>query len=287
MKFMPQAKVKKILTKQQIKAIAYDCMNICPDVVTMARMAEERRHTYYKAKRRKKRKRKKYLKPTDYLLLEQVARILDFVKTEEGSTINRAVRNEMIIILLLETGMRASEICNLRLSCLPSYHGHLLIEVVEGKGKKDRTIVISENLKRRLGGYVGRYHRGHSLESFLFRSEQGKKMTRQSIYDKVKMIGVKTGIWLYRKDGRLKTRLSPQKFRHTFGTHLLDVTDNLLLVKEQLGHVSTDTTAIYARTLSEKNRKAMNDYSNRTGQVENGEKEPNQRHNVGKQSAFT
>lgn len=205
----------------------------------------------HQAQRRKKRKPKKYLKPTDYLSIEQIRRILNFVKAKENRAINRAVINEMIVHLLLETGMRASEICNLRLSCLPSYHEHLLIEVVDGKGNTDRIIGISNHLKSRLSEYVKRYHRGYSLKRRLFLNEQGRKMTRQSIYSKVKAIGIKAGIWLYHKKGTLKTRLSPHKFRHTFGIHLLDVTGDEVLVRRQLGCENADIH-IYARTLSKK-----------------------------------
>jgi len=241
---------KKILTRQQLQEYArrHSEDPLSRDVV---RMAEERRHAHYQAKCRKKRKPKKYLKPTDYLSLEQVAKILKFIKAKESRTLNRAVRNEMIVVLLLETGMRASELCNLRLSSLPSYHGKLEIEIVDGKGQKDRTIRISEYLKKRLGEYVRLYHRGHSLESLLFRNEQRKKMTRQSVYGKVKVIGIGAGIWLYRKNGTLKTRLSPRTFRHTFGMYLLDVTGNEFLVKDKLGYENADTH-IYARTLNKK-----------------------------------
>lgn len=263
----------KILTRHQIRDYAAQHADdpLSRDIV---RMAEERRRSYYQVRRRKKRKPKKYLRPTDYLSLEQVAKILDYLKTRKSRTINRAVINEMIVVMLLETGMRAFELCNLRLSGLPSYHGKLEIEVA-GKGRKDRTIIISEDFKGMLCEYVRRYHHGHGLESLLFRNERGKKMTRWSIYAKVKRIGINAGIWLYRKEGVLKTRLSPHKLRHTFATHLLDVTDNMNLVMTQLGHVKIDTTAIYARTLSEKSRVGMNRYSKRIGVVKNSEKGTN------------
>lgn len=263
---------KKILTKQQLQDYGRRHRDD-PRSKDVVRMAEERRHSYYKAKRGRKRKRKRYLRSTDYLSLKQVKQILKIVKAEESRTLNGAVRNEMIVHLLLETGMRASEICDLRLICLPSYHGHLEIEVVDGKGKKDRTIRISKKFKKRLDEYICRYHRGHGLEGFLFRNERRRRMTRQSIYTKIKRIGIKAGIWLYHKNGKLKTRLSPQKFRHTYATHLFAETGNLILVKEQLGHVSTDTTAIYARVLTENVDPGLESLTNRFGVVENTENE--------------
>jgi integrase/recombinase XerC len=176
---------------------------------------------------------------------------------------NRAVLNEMLIIVMVESGLRVSEVCNLRLKSLPSYHGHQALEVLNAKGEKDRTVTISDLLTERLGDYVRRYHGRHSIESFLFRSENGGRLSPDSAYCKVKLIGLKARIWVYRKNGRLRTKLSPHKFRHTNATHLLDVTGSEFLVKDQLGHEKTDTTHIYARTLTEKLRSAMNAFSKR------------------------
>lgn len=128
----------------------------------------------------------------------------------------------MLLILMVESGLRVSEVCNLRLKCLPSYHGHQAIEVVDGKGNKDRAVIISKWLMQVLADYVQRYKAGCDLENHLFRSEQGGALVTRSVYHKVKRIGLKAGIWVYTKDGQLKTKLSPHKFCHTMAVQLLD-----------------------------------------------------------------
>jgi len=259
---------KLILSKQRIREIASRHRDDDPDVAALAAMAEEARKAARKPRnRRNKRKAKTYLKPTDHLSVEQVGRILEIVQSQADAARanspyrSRAVLNEMLIVVMLESGLRVSEVCNLRLRSLPSYHGHQALEVLNAKGDKDRTVGISDLLTERLSDYVERYHGRHSIESSLFRSENGGRLSTDSVYCKIKLIGLKARIWIYRKNGRLKTKLSPHKFRHTNATHLLDVTGNEFLVKDQLGHEKTDTTHIYARTLTERLRSAMNAFS--------------------------
>jgi len=258
-----------VLSKEKIQQIANRYKNSDPDVAILADMANEHRKVIRQGNRPKKRKRKAkpHLKPTDHLSIEQLTRIMNFVQSEADTAmgrnrhINRAVLNEMLIIVLVESGLRVSEVCNLRLKSLPSYHEHQVLEVLNGKGQKDRVVGISDYLARRLGDYVNRYHRQHSIQRFLFRSENGGRLSTASVYAKVKVIGLKARIWLYNKNGLLKTKLSPHKFRHTYATHLLDVTGNQSLVQDQLGHKDVKTTRIYARTLIEKKTSEMNAFS--------------------------
>jgi integrase len=107
---------------------------------------------------------------------------------------------------MAETDLRASEICNLKFKNLPSYHFKLEIEVECGKGQKPRTVGVSEWFASQLNGYVNKYLGSAFPESWLFRSKRGGPIKYPSIYSKVKRIRIKSGIWLYRKDGRLKSR---------------------------------------------------------------------------------
>lgn len=225
-------------------------------------MAEYYRQ-YARAKaKRARQKPKKYLKSTDYLTAEQFARILAVVSAGKG---RRADINKMLIVFAAETGMRASEILNVNLCNLPHYHGKPEIEVFDGKGNKDRTVGISDFLVRYLEKYVTKYHKNHSPNTPLFLSEQKTRLSYASFHAKVKTIGRKAGIWLTGN----KSRLTPHKFRHTFATLLLDVTDNEILIQNQLGHDQLTTTTIYTRTLSEKLRCAMNNFHNRLFQSYN------------------
>jgi len=214
----------------------------------------------------RKRKAKQQLKSTDYLSEEQFAQVIHVVKSEADQArakspyLCRAVVNEMLIILMAKSGLRAIEICNLKLKNLPHYHGKPVIEVECGKGHKSRTVGVSEWFASWLNGYVNRYLGSASPESWLFRSERSGPIKYRSLYAKVKRIGIKSEIWLYRKDGRLKSRLSPHKMRYTFGTGLLNASGNAWLVQIELGHSKAETSQIYAKTLSEKIKSDMNKF---------------------------
>jgi integrase/recombinase XerD len=260
-------KKKTLLSKSKIKEIVKRSTD--PEIAELAAMAEQQRKFIRSAGKTRRRKQKKYLKSTDYLSVDQFAAVMNIVIAEADSArektkhINRAVINEMLVILLAETGLRAAEICNLKFKDLPSFHGKQEIDVRSGKGNKDRTIGISQFLKNRLCEYVNLYHKHRSPDAWLFRNERNSQIKYQSVYSKIKLLGVKSEIWLNHKNGKIRSRLSPHKFRHTYATLLLDVTDNEFLVQNQLGHEKPDTTQIYARTLSEKLRKSMDNLHER------------------------
>ena len=231
----------KLLSKEKIEQIVKQHKQTIPEIEQLGAMAEEHRRQVRCRRRPRKRKVKQQLKSTDYLSVGQFAKVISFVKSEadearaKNSYLCRAVVNEMLIILMAETGLRASEICNLKLKNLPSYHGKPTIEVECGKGQKSRAVGVSEWFASKLTGYVHRYLGSASPESRLFRSERGGPIKYRSIYMKIKRIGLQNGIWLYRKDGRLKSRFSPHKMRHTFGTGLLNASSNTWLVQIELG----------------------------------------------------
>ena len=135
-----------------------------------------------------------------------------------------------------------------------------MIEVECGKGQRSRTVGISEWFATQLTDYVTRYLSSASPERWLFRSENGGAIKYRSIYAKIKRIGLKSGIWLYQKDGCLKSRFSSYKMRHSFGIALLNSSNNTWLVQIALGHTKAETSQIYARTLSEKIKSDMNNF---------------------------
>lgn len=259
-------KHKRLLSKEKIRQIVGRHRTSDPDVAELAAMAEEHRRAVRSRRRPHKRKVKQQLRPSDYLTVKQFAALMQTVRAEADAArakspyLCRALMNEMLLILMVETGLRASEVCALKIKNLPSYHGKPVIEVEQGKGQKSRTVGISEWFASQLSAYVNQHLASASPESWLFRSERGGPIRYDSVYRKIKRLGLKSGIWLYHKNGRVRTRFSPHKARHTFGTALLNATNNPWLVQIALGHSKAETSQIYARTLSEKVKLAMNDF---------------------------
>jgi len=263
---MQKARKQKLLSKEKIRQIASRHRNSDPDVAILAAMAEEHRRAIRSRRRPRKRKVKQQLRPSDYLSVKQFAALMQTVKAEADAVraknpyLCRALMNEMLLIVMAETGLRAGELCALKLKNLPAYHGKPEIEVERGKGQKPRTVGVSEWFASQLTAYVKRHLGSSSPESWLFRSERGGRIRYPSVYAKIKRLGIKSGIWLYHKDGRLTSRLSPHKLRHSFGTALLNSSNNTWLVQIALGHSKAETSQIYARTLSEKVKLAMNQF---------------------------
>jgi integrase len=257
---------RKLLSKEKIQQIVRQNRQAIPEIEQLGAMAEAHRRQVRSRQAPRKRKAKQQLKSTDYLSVEQFSIVMGIVKSQADAArakspyFCRAVMNEMLLILMAETGLRASEICNLKLKNLPSYHGKPVIEVECGKGQKPRTVGVSEWFAAQLTGYVNQYLGSATPESWLFHSERGGPIKYASIYAKIKRIGIKSEIWLYQRDGRLTSRFSPHKMRHSFGTALLNSSNNTWLVQIALGHTKAETSQIYARALNEKIKSDMNNF---------------------------
>ncbi len=157
----------------------------------------------------------------------------------------RAVTRWMIIDLALQTGLRASEMCDLLISDIHIGYGQNSIFVREGKGGKSANVIINDSLKRHLKQYLKISKRG---EGPLLITEQGGKYTRQALHATVK------GIF---KAHKLPKRYAVHSLRHSFCSELYRATNNLRLVQAQARHTSIQTTTVYANLLSEELKSGM------------------------------
>lgn len=192
------------------------------------------------------------LPPEKYLTEQQQKRLLAYVKAQGDiarfKNTTRAIVDEMLVMLFLNTGLRASELCNLRLRDLPVTHGKKMIFVRTGKGKTVRVVEISDRFCKKLGGFVELYRRKAKPVDYLFISERDTPLQYVSVYSKIKRIGKRSGI----------VNLHPHVLRHTYLTRLYNVEHDLRFVQDQAGHKSPVTTAIYAQTDQESRRKQVN-----------------------------
>jgi integrase/recombinase XerC len=195
-----------------------------------------------KMAKRKKATKRGGLAPDKYLSEAQLKKLRQYVKDKADLARmrggSRGVIDELIIELLANTGLRASELCNLNIGDLPVKHGKDCIWVRDSKGNVSRVVEISEKLKKRLERFVKLYRKGAKTNSPLLVSERGKRIIYRSIYAKIKRIGDQAGIG----------KLHPHMLRHTYLTRLYNVEKDLRFVQDQAGHASPTTTAIYART---------------------------------------
>ena len=193
-------------------------------------------------KKRGKKREKGGLSPDKYLSDAQLKKLrqhvrdkADIARMRAGS---RSVFDELIVELLVNTGLRASELCGLNIGDLPARHGKDCIWVRDGKGKVSRTVDIPDKLKKRLERFVKLYRKGARAKSALLVSERGDRIIYRSIYAKIRRIGEQAGIG----------KLHPHMLRHTYLTRLYNIEKDLRFVQDQAGHASPTTTAIYAKT---------------------------------------
>ena len=169
----------------------------------------------------------------DFLSFEEIEKIIAEIdmSTPEGG------RNKAIIETMYSSGLRVSEVVNLKLSQL--YFDVGFIRVV-GKGNKERLVPIGSSAIK----YVNLYRNNIRVhlpvqtgeEDFLFLNRRGKHLSRVMIFLIIKDLVKKAGI---------TKSISPHTFRHSFATHLIEGGADLRAVQEMLGHESIITTEIY------------------------------------------
>jgi integrase/recombinase XerD len=148
----------------------------------------------------------------------------------------QGIRDRAILETMYATGMRVSEVTNLKLNNINLDIGFLRCL---GKGNKERVIPLGKkaviSIKRYLEASRPRLLKNKESE-FLFVSRLGKKISRQSLWKLIKK---------YARMARIKKPLRPHILRHSFATHLLERGADLRSVQEMLGHSNISTTQIY------------------------------------------
>ena len=167
-------------------------------------------------------------------LLTSVARRAEQARRTGSS---RPVTDELIVLLLVEMGLRASELCALRIGDLPPVDGRNEVWIRPFRGNRGRAMKISPKTADTLWKYVRLYRRGAKPNDPLFLSERGTPFSYMSLYSKVRKLGREGGF----------IRLSPGVLRRTFLVSLYGREQDLRLVQEQAGHASVKTTARFLR----------------------------------------
>ena len=140
-------------------------------------------------------------------------------------------RDKAMIEVLYATGIRISELTNLKLTDLDINRSVLK---VFGKGSKERLVPFGEKAAESLNLYLTDRKDLKSKEIFL--SNRGTKISRSAFWQRIK---------IYIKRANLKISISPHTLRHAFATHLLNRGADLRSVQILLGHSDLSTTQIY------------------------------------------
>jgi site-specific recombinase XerD len=140
-----------------------------------------------------------------------------------------------ILLTLYATGVRRAELTRLKLSDIDSAR---MVIHVEGKGRKNRDVMLSTTLLEELRAHYRRLRRKPEVWLFPGGTHHG---SNNHIHDKVVWIAVKTAA----ERARLKKNVHPHTMRHCFATHLLEAGADLRTIQLLLGHSDLEETTIY------------------------------------------
>ncbi|KAF0152974.1 MAG: tyrosine recombinase XerD [Ignavibacteria bacterium] len=167
------------------------------------------------------------------LSFDEIERILNAPNVKEKS----GLRDKAILELLYSSGLRVSELINLKTNDL--YFDEEVIRVL-GKGSKERIVPIGSSAITWINEYLiasrPLFEKKDKSKGFVFLNYRGTKISRISIW---KMVD------LYGKQAEISKEIHPHIFRHSFATHLLEGGADLRAVQEMLGHSDISTTQIY------------------------------------------
>lgn len=191
----------------------------------------------------------------DTLSYPEIVKLLNAIdlSTPEGG------RNRAMLETLYSSGLRVSELVNLKLDNLYADSGFLR---VTGKGNKERLVPVGRDALKYLQSYIHEIRAKPPLrppkrgfESFIFLNRHGGKLTRVMVFTIISGLGKKVG---------LKKTISPHTFRHSFATHLVEGGADLRAVQEMLGHESITTTEIYTHLDRDYLRQVIRDFHPRS-----------------------
>jgi integrase/recombinase XerD len=178
-----------------------------------------------------------------YLRMEDVDRLLN----QPDPSTPQGLRDRAILEVLYSTGLRVSELVNLKVSDLEMRVGCLRCI---GKGDKERLVPVGRKALAAVQAYLEK-SRPHFLRGreagravpWLFVNRSGNRLSRVGIWRLLTAHGRRAGI---------RAPLSPHKLRHSFATHLLERGADLRSVQLMLGHADISTTQIYTHVMEER-----------------------------------
>ncbi|MEQ8244531.1 site-specific tyrosine recombinase XerD [Fulvivirga sp.] len=188
----------------------------------------------------------------DTLDFNEIVSLLEAIdhSTPEGQ------RNRAMLEVLYSSGLRVSELIDLRLTNIMEDIGFLR---VVGKGDKERLVPIGKDALKYFNIYKSEV-RVHiniqpGFENYAFLNRRGKKLTRVMVFTIIKNLAISIG---------MKKNISPHTFRHSFATHLIEGGADLRAVQEMLGHESITTTEIYTHLDRDYLRQVIQDFHPRS-----------------------
>lgn len=160
------------------------------------------------------------------------------------------IRDKAMLEVMYSSGLRVSELINLKLSQIDFENG---IITLIGKGNKQRSIPIGEFALEYLEKYINevRSKSRYRKSNYVFLNKDGSPLSRVYFWKQIKK---------YAEIAEIDREISPHTLRHCFATHLLENGADLRMVQEMLGHSNIATTQIYTHVSSKRIMSAYDKY---------------------------
>jgi integrase/recombinase XerD len=189
-------------------------------------------------------------KEISYLKTDGVKLLMEQVDYEAPNSL----RDYIILSLLYTTGVRVSELINIRVKDLSLHTPYTLL--IHGKGQKSRYVPLMKNIIPFIQKYLTQkgYDRQEKLDEWLLKNHMDNQFTRQ---------GINYLVSKYAKRAReinpeiIPKDFSPHKMRHSAAMELVDSGIDLIYIRDLLGHVSVKTTEVYAKADARRKREAI------------------------------
>lgn len=183
----------------------------------------------------------------DYIdkIIHMLLKDLEDSKTEFQKKIS--LRNITTISLMFSTGVRVSELCNIKLKDIDLLEKKLKIF---GKGSKERILYLGNSNVVQLCQTYLTYNKSCKENEYFFLNKFNKKLSEQTVRILLKKI---------ENELNLSTHITPHMFRHTFATTLLEKGVDIRYIQNILGHSSISTTQIYTHVTYSKQKEILTD----------------------------
>lgn len=181
----------------------------------------------------------------EFLTMQEMEKILAApnVRTAIGT------RDRAILELLYASGLRVSELVNLKTVDLNLEAGFLKCT---GKGGKERIVPLGKSAREAIEKYLAKVRsQNDKTEQFFVGLKRSGRLSRQAVWQMIRR---------YARQARIKKKITPHTFRHSFATHLLERGADLRIVQELLGHSDISTTQIYTHVSRDRLRQVHREF---------------------------
>jgi integrase/recombinase XerD len=163
---------------------------------------------------------------------DEVRKLLESAKRDRCNT----ARDQAIIVTLLDTGLRVSELARLKLRDVDLEAGQVEVRSVgSGTKSKSRVVILGKSARRYLWRYLAIRDDADDKDGPLFITQSGRPMTRSSIRLALTRLGKRAGV-----------KCNPHKFRHSFAITFLRNGGNIFVLQAILGHADLQMVKHYA-----------------------------------------